>query len=308
MRAPSHVSAGVWAQPAMERCVDKVMRMGNVPKDEARSILQQVLLKATANGPNFPMSGGWSPALLLQQALRSQQVAVGPAPPRFHRDPQMKAPQPPQLAQIHHYTAPLQSPPLNSPPLTEAPAVGTDFRVAHCQTVWPPLPLPPPPPPPPPLRSTGMYMHTVQAVPALPRGHALPVAAGYEDPRAASHAPLLCPPMTRPTEPATNAKRQRLSPEVMPDLSVPTSLGSPPREAPQPADHKDEEAAAGKSEVADRPPVQRQDLMPQSLMAVRMQPGKPGIVDIKSNCTDGLLLLCTTASFVPRAGIRVGGS
>lgn len=41
-------------------------------------------------------------------------------------------------------------------------------------------------------------------------------------------------------------------------------------------------------------------LLNTSLMAVRVKPGSRGIVDIKSSCTDGLLLLSTTASFVPR--------
>ena len=40
---------------------------------------------------------------------------------------------------------------------------------------------------------------------------------------------------------------------------------------------------------------------PRGLMAVTLQPGMSSIVDLRSHCTDGLLLLSTTASFVPRA-------
>ena len=36
-------------------------------------------------------------------------------------------------------------------------------------------------------------------------------------------------------------------------------------------------------------------------MAVTLRPGQSSIVDLRSQCTDGLLLLATTASFVPRA-------
>jgi len=39
----------------------------------------------------------------------------------------------------------------------------------------------------------------------------------------------------------------------------------------------------------------------EGLMEVTLQPGMSSIVDLKSRCTDGLLLLSTTASFVPRA-------
>ena len=40
---------------------------------------------------------------------------------------------------------------------------------------------------------------------------------------------------------------------------------------------------------------------PRCLMAVTLRPGQSSIVDLRSQCTDGLLLLATTASFVPRA-------
>ena len=40
---------------------------------------------------------------------------------------------------------------------------------------------------------------------------------------------------------------------------------------------------------------------PRGLMAVTLRPGQSSIVDLRSQCTDGLLLLSTTASFVPRA-------
>ena len=40
---------------------------------------------------------------------------------------------------------------------------------------------------------------------------------------------------------------------------------------------------------------------PRGLMEVTLQPGMSSIVDLRSHCTDGLLLLSTTASFVPRA-------
>lgn len=40
---------------------------------------------------------------------------------------------------------------------------------------------------------------------------------------------------------------------------------------------------------------------PRGLMAVTLRPGQSSIVDLRSQCTDGLLLLATTASFVPRA-------
>ena len=41
--------------------------------------------------------------------------------------------------------------------------------------------------------------------------------------------------------------------------------------------------------------------LPRGLMAVTLRPGQSSIVDLRSQCTDGLLLLSTTASFVPRA-------
>ena len=40
---------------------------------------------------------------------------------------------------------------------------------------------------------------------------------------------------------------------------------------------------------------------PRGLMTVTLRPGQSSIVDLRSQCTDGLLLLATTASFVPRA-------
>jgi len=41
--------------------------------------------------------------------------------------------------------------------------------------------------------------------------------------------------------------------------------------------------------------------LPRGLMTVTLRPGQSSIVDLRSQCTDGLLLLATTASFVPRA-------
>jgi hypothetical protein len=46
---------------------------------------------------------------------------------------------------------------------------------------------------------------------------------------------------------------------------------------------------------------------PRGLMAVTLQPGMSSIVDLRSHCTDGLLLLSTTASFVPRARAQPHG-
>ena len=46
-------------------------------------------------------------------------------------------------------------------------------------------------------------------------------------------------------------------------------------------------------------------LVGEGLMEVTLQPGMSSIVDLKSRCTDGLLLLSTTTSFVPRA-LRAG--
>ena len=44
-------------------------------------------------------------------------------------------------------------------------------------------------------------------------------------------------------------------------------------------------------------------LVGEGLMEVTLQPGMSSIVDLKSRCTDGLLLLSTTASFVPRSPV-----
>ena len=55
------------------------------------------------------------------------------------------------------------------------------------------------------------------------------------------------------------------------------------------------------------PAVERQDVLADGVMRVQPGSGASGtIVDIKSNCPDGLLLLSTTANFVPRADTRVG--
>ena len=302
--------------------MEKVMRLGNVPEDEARSVLVDVLRKVATNDS---MGAGPIPhTLLLQEAMRSRQVLAGQATAPFVE--RAEAPPSMKVAQsylVQHCTTPPQSPDLDPSIALRlgAPQVARPFAAQYFS---PPLPTSPPlAPPPPPMTATW----TQRPNSAIPTVRAIPVATAVPaagDLRSTACVPLFCREDERRAAVHQGALRRAHASAASAHRSAPDAPavvgwtpagwskpaaelgGWPKRPQPTGVPPKLEVVGTGKAPVT--PAVERQDVLADGVMEVTVQPGRgaSGIVDIKSNCPDGLLLLSTTANFVPRADTRVG--
>jgi hypothetical protein len=298
------------------------MRLGNVPEDEARSVLVDVLRKVATN-----YSSPIPHSLLLQEAMRSRQVLAGqataPCVEQAEAPPSMKVAQ--SYLALQHTTPP-QSPDLDPSIALRlgAPQVACPFAAQYFS---PPLPTSPPLAPlPPPLTATWTQRPN-SAIPSVRTARAIPVATAVPaagDLRSTACVPLFCREdeshaavhqgaLRRAHASATSTHRSAPdAPAVVgwtpAGWSKPAAeLGGWPK-GPQPTGVPPKLEMVGTRKAPVTPAVERQDVLADGVMEVTVQPGRgaSGIVDIKSNCPDGLLLLSTTANFVPRADTRVG--
>ena len=302
MRAPT--SGHAWAQPAMERCVERVMRQGNVPEAQARAVLQQVLQKATTSGP---LDDGHSRVMRMQYASRWLQLMAG-QPPSTPVVDQSQLQTPSQLSYLpmHQYQTPPHSPPHVQPWPELQTSSASDFSAACFipSTVQTPfvVPGPPPPPPPPPFsQPAGQAQYWAMRFNA----NSAPVPAPVNLRRAAAPTPRECRKTVEAVpcfHPNADGHAVAAAQNGARAHGLQTQMGPPPAPA-QPCSREALQPTEGKQDVANSngTPQGRHVAMQPGPMHESLEVSRPSIPNLAPSCHDGLLLLSTTAGFVPRA-------
>ena len=277
--------------PMLQRCVEKIMQRANVSETDARHVLQHVVqnalikdqpgLKSDRSAPQSPMSScSNSPVIGSLSSPRAPQLEPLPRLTRslspnalanlqtmLSRPTTLRlggdSPPPPRLPSL---------PPVDSPPQSpQTPDEGSDDDQSLLD-----------------MTQACFERQCVQlglrrsASFDAARDPTLPLFLGQRRGDAGDRR-------------ETGRDRRELSGAAALRGSLPLgkSHSSPPPGRPPIWEQLQRPAA--------RPGPDVRGLVGDGPMEVSLQPGTSGIIDLKSRCTDGLLLLSTTASFVPPA-------